>query len=240
VVGVSAAQRVVICGAAGTQHLGFGISHLLPPRESFTRTVQRGRYTEGPGGGRCAPGVGAEGEGGRVQFPERIETARLVLRRPLPEDAEAVFHGWASDFVATRFMSWERHRSIEDARAFLEFSDAEWERWPAGPYLIELRSKAVPIGSCGFAFSAPDAAEVGYILAPDAWGLGYATESVTALVDVVANVGSITLCATVHPENTGSLHVLEKCGFDCGAQGCRRPSRTCSMAVRPPRFAACG
>lgn len=96
---------------------------------------------------------------------ERIETARLVLRQPSASDAEAVFLGWASDDVATRFMSWPRHQTLDDSRAFLDFSDVQWERWPAGPYLIEERSTGALIGSCGFTFRDSGLAEVGYILA---------------------------------------------------------------------------
>jgi ribosomal-protein-alanine N-acetyltransferase len=148
-----------------------------------------------------------------VRLPERIETTRLVMRRPVPEDAEAVFFGWATDVAATRFMSWPRHRTVEDSRAFLRFSDSEWGTWPAGPYLIEARSTGVPAGSCGFAFRDRGTAEVGYILAPSVWGLGCATECLGALVAAAAALAPVTLAAAVHPDNHASQRVLEKCGF---------------------------
>jgi RimJ/RimL family protein N-acetyltransferase len=72
-----------------------------------------------------------------MKAPERIETNRLVLRKPTLADADAVFARYASDPDVTKFMGWRRHQSVEETRAFLAFSDAEWERWPAGPYLIE-------------------------------------------------------------------------------------------------------
>jgi hypothetical protein len=62
-------------------------------------------------------------------------------------------------------------------------SDREWETWPAGPYLIETASEGPVIGSCGFAFNALDAAEVGYILTENHWGMGYATEALCAQVE---------------------------------------------------------
>ena len=136
-----------------------------------------------------------------------------MLRRPHPRDADAVFLGWTSDDVVTRFMSWPRHRSVEDSRAFLEFSDVEWDRWPAGPYLIEARSSGVLIGSCGFTFRDRHLAEVGYILNRDAWGHGYATECLATQVELAAVLGPITLEASVHPDNHGSARVLEKCSF---------------------------
>ncbi len=138
-----------------------------------------------------------------------------MLRRPLPDDADGVFLGWASDSVATQFMSWPRHQTVEDSRAFLDFSDAQWEAWPAGPYMIESRSSGELLGSCGFAFHDHGSAEVGYILSRSAWGFGYATESLAAQVAVAATLGSIMLGASVHPDNHASLRVLEKCDFDC-------------------------
>ncbi len=45
--------------------------------------------------------------------PERIETERLVLRRPTLGDAQAVFTRYASDPAATRYMSFPTHRSVE-------------------------------------------------------------------------------------------------------------------------------
>jgi [ribosomal protein S5]-alanine N-acetyltransferase len=149
-----------------------------------------------------------------LRLPERVETARLVLRRPVGSDAEAVFRGWASDGAATRFMSWPRHHSVEDSRAFLDFSDREWDRWPAGPYLIEARTSGALLGSCGFTFRDSGLAEVGYILARRVWGLGYATESLAAQVDLAATLGPVTLEASVHPDNHASSRVLEKCSFE--------------------------
>ena len=70
---------------------------------------------------------------------ERIETARLVLRKPTLADAEAVFQRYASDREVTKFLSWRCHQSIEETRAFLEYNEQEWTQWASGAYLIESR-----------------------------------------------------------------------------------------------------
>jgi RimJ/RimL family protein N-acetyltransferase len=144
---------------------------------------------------------------------ERVETARLILRKPVPEDAEAIFSRYASDPKVTRLLSWPTHRSIEATRAFLEFSDAEWERWPAGPYLVELREDGSLLGGTGLGFETPERAATGYVFAKDAWGKGYATESVGAVVNIARELGVVRLYALCHPENRASSRVLEKCGF---------------------------
>nr|MBA2355602.1 N-acetyltransferase [Acidobacteriota bacterium] len=47
-----------------------------------------------------------------MKAPEQIETARLVLRRPVAKDAPAIFERYASDPEVTRFLSWPRHQSL--------------------------------------------------------------------------------------------------------------------------------
>lgn len=145
--------------------------------------------------------------------PERVETPRLILRKPCAADAEAVFARYSSDPEVTRFVGWPRHESVEDARSFLRFSDSEWERWPAGPYLIESRETGQILGGTGLAFESPELAVTGYVLAKDAWGFGYATEALGAVIDVARHLGVRRLCAFCHPEHLASARVLEKCEF---------------------------
>lgn len=148
-----------------------------------------------------------------ARAPARIETHRLLLRRPQPGDVAAVFERYASDPEATRYMAWPQHRSVADTRAFLAFSDAEWERWPAGPYLILSRESGALLGSTGLDFETPYRASTGYILARDAWGRGYATEVLRAMVDLAPRLGVRRLYALCHHAHEASQRVLEKCGF---------------------------
>jgi ribosomal-protein-alanine N-acetyltransferase len=53
----------------------------------------------------------------------------------------------------------------------------------------------------------------GYVLAQDAWGNGYATEAVKAIVSLAAELPIEELTAFCHPANAASIRVLEKCGF---------------------------
>ena len=105
-----------------------------------------------------------------MKGPGVIETTRLLLRRPIAEDAEAIYTRYASDPEVTRYVGWPRHRSIEETKAFLAFSEAEWNRWPAGPYLVERQSDRKLLGSTGLTFESSTVAATGYALARDAWG----------------------------------------------------------------------
>ena len=148
-----------------------------------------------------------------MRGPERIETGRLILRRPRSADAEAVFERYSADPEVTRFLGWPRHRSLDETRAFLEFSDAEWQRWPMGPYLIESRADGRLLGGTGLAFETPFRAATGYVLAKDAWGAGYATEALGRMVALAGEFGLRRLYALCHPDHRASWRVLEKCGF---------------------------
>lgn len=148
-----------------------------------------------------------------MRAPARIETARLVLRPPTSSDAAAVFERYASDPEVTRFLGWPRHRSVADTEAFLQFSRQEWERWPAGPYLILSRANDQLLGSTGLAFQSPHEAVTGYVLARDAWGQGYATEALLAVLDVARVCSVSRVRALCHLEHRPSQRVLERCGF---------------------------
>ena len=148
-----------------------------------------------------------------MKAPERIETARLVLRRPVASDAADIFARYASDPEATRYLGWPIHGSIADTRAFLRFSDAEWIRWPAGPYVVLARDSGCLVGATGLAFETPYRVATGYVLARDAWGQGFATEALRAMVDVARAAGARRLYALCHTEHHESRRVLEKCGF---------------------------
>lgn len=148
-----------------------------------------------------------------MKAPERIETARLLLRRPTSADAEAIFTGYTGDAEVARYLSWPRHESIDATHAFLAYSDAQWKRWPAGPYLIESGRDGCVIGGTGLSFETPFRAATGYVLSRGAWGLGYATEALTAMVALGRDLGLRRLYALCHPENVVSIRVLDKCGF---------------------------
>jgi len=149
----------------------------------------------------------------RTAAPERLETARLILRRPTAADADAIFTAYASDADVTRYVGFPRHERIEDTRAFIEFSDAQWTKWPAGPYLIDRREDGVLVGSSGLKFDTSYEAATGYVLARHAWGRGYATEALGAMVDVARSCGVRRLYALCHHAHRASAHVLEKGGF---------------------------
>ena len=145
-------------------------------------------------------------------IPETLTTERLTLRRPRAADAAAVFTGFASDSQVTRWLSWPRHRSLDDTHAFVRWSDQVWTEHEVGPYLIIDHSGHV-VGSTGLDLETPSRAATGYVLSRSMWGRGLATEVVAAIAELADSVGVVRLYALCHPDNVASANVLAKNDF---------------------------
>ena len=148
-----------------------------------------------------------------MKAPRQIDTARLTLVQPTVNDAADIYGRYASDAEVTRYLAWPRHQSIADTQAFLDHSAAQWERWPAGAYLIRSRGDGRLLGGTGLGFETPTRVVTGYVLARDAWGRGYATETLTAITELAHELGIARLSAFCHPDHRASWRVLAKCGF---------------------------
>ena len=134
-----------------------------------------------------------------------IRTPRLILRSARPDDLEGL-HAVLSDPRATLWWSTPPHETLEQTREWL---DAMIASGPDHPDFVVERDGRV-IGKAGF-WKLPD---VGYILHPDCWGQGLASEAVGAAVDHVFRTRDVeTLTADVDPENAASIRLLERLGF---------------------------
>ena len=142
-----------------------------------------------------------------------IETERLLLRPPTREDTQAIFERYASDADVTRYLGWPKHTSVQDTQAFVGFSLSEWARWGVGPLLAFDRESGTLLGGSGLVMETADRAATGYVFARDAWGKGYATESLRATIALAAERNIARLYALCHVDHQASCRVLEKCGF---------------------------
>jgi len=52
-------------------------------------------------------------------LPDRFETARLILRPIEPQDAPAIFTGYAQDPEVVRFLIWRPHQSLTDTKVYI-------------------------------------------------------------------------------------------------------------------------
>jgi [ribosomal protein S5]-alanine N-acetyltransferase len=142
-----------------------------------------------------------------------IETERLLLKPPTHEDTRAIFERYASDADVTRYLGWPKHTSVQDTQAFVGFSLSEWARWGVGPFLAFDRESGTLLGGSGLVMETADRAATGYVFARDAWGKGYATESLRAMIALAAEFKVARVYALCHVDHKASYRVLVKCGF---------------------------
>ena len=57
-----------------------------------------------------------------------LETARLILRRFRTEDAEQMYHNWASEDEVTRFLTWPTHPNADITRQIIGQWIKEYEK----------------------------------------------------------------------------------------------------------------
>lgn len=136
----------------------------------------------------------------------RIVTERLVLRRAREDDVKAM-HAVLSDRRAMRYWSTPPHIELAETRDWLA-KMIEDEPGVREDYVVELDGRVIGKVGC---YRLP---EIGYILHPDHWRRGYASEAlraVTAAIFARHNVKALT--ADVDPRNRASLDLLLKLGF---------------------------
>ena len=144
-----------------------------------------------------------------------LETERLILRKMVLNDAEAVF-AYASNSDVSRYTLWETHRSIEDSRAFLEFATQKYENGGEPDWGIVYRGNGCLVGACGLVnWEAEHArAEVGFVLSREYWGRGLMSEAVRAILRFgFERMNLNRIEARCIAENAASARVMEKAGM---------------------------
>ena len=148
---------------------------------------------------------------GGVPDDEVLAGARILLRRPRLEDAEALFARIASDPQVTEYLSWPPHRDVTETRRVISelFNIGADHTW-----VITLRDTGDVIGELGYRRPQPHAAELGYCLARRWWGQGLMSEAVRVLLDALARDPALyRVSAACHVSNTRSARLLERAGL---------------------------
>lgn len=148
-----------------------------------------------------------------------IETERLTLRGHMVEDFGECAAMWGDPEV-TRFIG--PPSTPADTWARIRGYVGQWALLGYGYWLVEERKTARLVGEVGFGEFLRDITpslagrpEIGWVLATDAQGKGYATEAVRAALawaDAHFRAGQKTACI-IAPDNAASLRVAGKCGY---------------------------
>ena len=150
---------------------------------------------------------------------QRLESARLILQPHVCEDFSEVAALWRDPEV-TRFIGGRPFGAEESWTRLLRYI-GHWAALGFGYWTIRERDSGRFVGEVGLAEYRREiepgfngAPEIGWALAPSAWGRGYAVEAVrTALAWADVRFGGARTVCIISPENTASIVVAQKCGY---------------------------
>jgi len=151
-----------------------------------------------------------------------IKTSRLTITTFSPDMAQSVYEN-SQDDDTRRFVPDEVYDSVEEAREAIEFLMSRYDS-ADGPFVYPIiTNDGKNIGYVQLCKLEEEGAwEIGYHIAKEFTGKGYATEAVKAFLPAMAqklNLNEVYgICLA---ENTASVRVLEKCGFVQVYQGSR-------------------
>lgn len=158
-----------------------------------------------------------------------LETDRLLLRAPVPEDSEALAPMYADPDVM-RYVGDGRPLTRAETEHSVRRMIERWDADGFGLFTTVRKDDGAVIGRVGLlvwnsetwepttrAASAdgPTEVEVGYTLGRDYWGRGYATEAAAAVRDfALGELAAERLIALIIHGNTASENVARKLGLE--------------------------
>jgi RimJ/RimL family protein N-acetyltransferase len=158
-----------------------------------------------------------------------LETDRLVLRAPVPEDAETLAPTYADPEVM-RYVGDGRALTRAETERSVRRMIERWEADGFGLFTTVRKEDGAVIGRVGLLVwntdtwepttraqgaEVPTEVEVGYTLGRDFWGQGYATEAAGAVRDyALGGLGAERLIALIIHGNTASENVARKLGLE--------------------------
>ena len=139
---------------------------------------------------------------------------RIRLREFRSSDGAAAFSIVGDDRV-TKFLSFDS-RSRSAAQEMIDGAVERAKARPRNEYYLAMTTAddEALIGFCRLALTGVKAAKLGYAVAADHWGNGYATDAVSTMLDFAfgpLNLHRVT--AAIGPDNVASQAVVDKLRF---------------------------
>jgi RimJ/RimL family protein N-acetyltransferase len=177
---------------------------------------------------------------------DRLESARLVLRRMTPDDLPFYTRIHALPDVARYLWPEGRPRSPEQTKAFVEYTLRSYQQLALGYLAVVRKANGALIGRCGLMDMVVESAEpghamrrgwfgreqapadvvaptyeteLGYTLDPTAWGQGFASEAARCVREYARDVlGLSYTVSAILPSNVRSRRVAERGGATLDGQ----------------------
>lgn len=138
----------------------------------------------------------------------------VTLREMLETDWMDV-HAYASLPTVSRFQPWGPN-SEDDSLEFVQQVVSDSNEVPRSRFVfaVIVENKLIGSGEINIQDFIDRKGEIGYVVHPDYWGLGYATEVAKMFIEFgFTQLNLHRISATCDPRNIGSVKVLEKVGM---------------------------
>lgn len=148
---------------------------------------------------------------------QRLETDRLILRRYVPEDADAMYKNWASDPQVTEFLMWKTHENRDISQSVIDewvslYADDQYYHWA----IVLKENGDEPIGDIAVVHKNEEVSmmHIGYCIGRPWWHRGITSEALKAVMDYLFDVVNAQRIESRHdPRNPNSGKVMKKCGM---------------------------
>lgn len=148
-----------------------------------------------------------------------IRSERLFLRPAWPEDWQDVLAAIGDEAIVRNLAKAPWPYSAEDAKAFV--NRVQPRGLPSFMITLPSGAGAKLVGSMGLERNGGEV-ELGYWIARDHWGRGYATEAARSVVGLARALGHRRIVASHFLDNPASGRVLKKVGFTASGDVFRR------------------
>jgi len=134
-----------------------------------------------------------------------ITTERLILRKIVPSDAEAMFK-YMSDPDVLKYEGWEPHKTVEKTRGYILWITGDYKSKETYRWGIELNGELIGDILGGRVLA--------YYIRKNYWSKGYATEATRAVINYMLSVVGFDRVEAKHAvKNVASGNVLKKAGM---------------------------
>ena len=168
----------------------------------------------------------------------QLETERLVLRRFVSGDGQAMFENWAGDPEVSHFLRWPTHESADISQAVTDswvesYSQPDFYQWAIVPKPEAFGGRGgQPIGTISSVEQREDIGEVeiGYCIGREWWHMGITSEALRAVIRFFFQQVGVNRIEGHHAvTNPHSGAVMRKCGMVL--EGTHRQADMCNAGV---------
>lgn len=144
-----------------------------------------------------------------------IHTDRLTLREMRRSDAKDMFE-YSKNPDTSKYLLWDVHKSLDFTKEFIEYVISKYKSGEYTDWAVIYKENSKMIGTVGFTKIDEEnrVAEIGYVLNPEYWGMGIATEMASVAIRFAFETLNMhRVEAKFMFGNDASLAVMKKLGM---------------------------